>query len=242
MSPLNVYYLQTHQADGQTQMALDEALLLWLKSQTQETLVIRTYQWSAPTYSIGVHQSLSKFQALDPVKPSIPIVRRPTGGRAILHGDDISYAVVTNQAHWQKMGVNETYCEIAGWLKQALTLMQIETNACQPNTQLNLPYQKTPMCFETQTPQDLKGPDGQKLSGSAQLKRQYGLLQHGALFLKPYLKPNQTLLDFDSTLKQVIQTEFEQTVIIPYNRIEGLEYQLETVMADYTPLNILASC
>ncbi len=170
-------------------MALDEGLLEWVRAQASPVLIVRTYQWQAPTLSLGVHQKvrdidfLLKFYGQN--EPVHAVVRRPTGGRAILHGHDISYAFITNAPESLRLPLKEAYALYAGLTQRALTRLEMPVRFADAVGSRD--YLRSPVCFETHTPSDLVAMDGQKIAGSAQLRRAGGLLQHGAAFLKGYL-------------------------------------------------------
>ncbi len=166
-------------------MALDEALLEWVRLQQAPVLWVRTYCWAAPTLSLGVNQKvrdldflLSHYGQGQDVRA---VVRRPTGGRAILHGQDISFSFITNQPHILQLSLKEAYAIFAGVVQQALGTVGLPTQRAAEAGPRD--YLRSPVCFQTHTPSDLLAMDGQKLSGSAQLRRSGGILQHGAAFL-----------------------------------------------------------
>lgn len=169
-------------------MALDEALLEWVRLEEPPTLIVRTYRWERPTFSLGVNQGDRDIYLLlkRHGKPSgvCDLVRRPTGGRAILHGEDISFSFVTNAPELLKCSLKASYATFSKILQKALQRLGIPVS--QSMQAQNRDYLRSPVCFETHTPSDLLSSEGKKLAGSAQLRRLGGILQHGAAFLKPY--------------------------------------------------------
>ena len=83
--------------DGPSNMAMDEALLDSV-ADDPTMAVVRTYEWSMPTLSLGYFQKMEEVAA-DPRWASVPIVRRPTGGGALWHDREVTYAVVVPSAH-----------------------------------------------------------------------------------------------------------------------------------------------
>lgn len=168
-------------------MALDEALLEWVRVQQEPVLLVRTYCWEVPTLSLGMNQKVRDldflFRYYGQSQAVKAVVRRPTGGRAILHGQDISFAFITNQPQILKQGLKEAYAIFSGMVQQALESLGLQTRLAADAG--NRDYLRSPVCFQTHTPSDLLAMDGQKLSGSAQLRRSGGLLQHGAAFIAP---------------------------------------------------------
>src|SRR4051794_38396264 len=84
-------------ADGPTQMAADEVLLEHVGVTDRPAL--RFYAWDRPTLSLGY------FQPFADRPPGLPVVRRPTGGGAIVHDHELTYALALPPGPWQK-GVN----------------------------------------------------------------------------------------------------------------------------------------
>lgn len=167
------------EASGRVQMAIDR----WLVKQHQLGLhppTLRFYTWSPVAISLGYHQSTfpPHWQEITWNGKPVDLVRRPTGGRAVLHQGDLTYAVVTSGFNGSRMQVYQQLCEflIRGW--QSLGIALQYGNAGRG-------YIHNPNCFGTATGADLVLPDGNKLIGSAQLKRGNAVLQHGSMRLAP---------------------------------------------------------
>ncbi len=169
-------------APGQLQMQID-AWLLQQHEQGQHPPALRFYQWSRPAISLGYLQkdfperwrSLSRETALD-------IVRRPTGGRAVLHKGDLTYAMVAQYQQGRRPEIYRHLCEflIRGWRSLGLDLHYGEARRSDRHRA---------NCFGVATQADLVDPQGQKFIGSAQ---RYGrtapgraVLQHGSMQLSP---------------------------------------------------------
>ncbi|MBY0403890.1 MAG: hypothetical protein K2X66_08320, partial [Cyanobacteria bacterium] len=175
---------------GIYQMAMDELLLDFVREHPQPIFIIRTYQWNTPTLSLGVHQSDRDLNALiqkfcpQQKAESLQWVRRPTGGRAILHGEDISFAFISNEPKRLQHSLKQSYQDFTSFIEKTLAQLGIDLHPATPKSANQ--YASAASCFETQTPSDLLNAKGQKLCGSAQLRRAGGILQHGSTFLKPY--------------------------------------------------------
>lgn len=207
-------------------MALDEALLEWVRILPEPILLVRTYRWDVPTLSLGVNQKVRDLDFLlrhyGQGQEIRAIVRRPTGGRAILHGQDISFSFITNQPKILQQGLKEAYAIFSRTVRQALQSLGLQTRlAAEAGTR---DYLRSPVCFQTHTPSDLLALDGEKLSGSAQLRRAGGLLQHGAAFLAPWGIQEDA---FFEALCQVSAATFGQ----PFNALSSL--QVEALIADW---------
>lgn len=162
-------------APGAVQMAIDA----WLLEQHLEgkmPSVLRFYTWSPAAISLGYHQRSwpEHWQHLTWQGQPIELVRRPTGGRAVLHQGDLTYAVITSNLPGSRMEVYRYLCQflITGLRSHNLSLQFGEAGRG---------YIHNPDCFGTATAADLVLPTGEKLIGSAQLRRRQGILQHGSI-------------------------------------------------------------
>jgi lipoate-protein ligase A len=226
---MRLFCIESGFQSGAYNMALDEALLEWLRLQAEPVLIVRTYQWERSTLSVGVNQAMRDVQVLLALyekrsgQGTCDLVRRPTGGRAILHGEDISFAFVTNAPDLLQCSLKASYATFSGMVQSALQCLGV---AASPSIQAqNKDYLRSPSCFETHTPSDLLSMDGKKLAGSAQLRRLGGILQHGAAFLKPY---GVTYAQFSEQLFQTV-VEFAQATPEPFPLalVQPLHQQLE---------------
>lgn len=169
-------------ANGAWNMAVDESILeAVIRQKVPPTL--RLYAWETPCLSIGYAQStadvdLHKLQSL-----RWDFVRRPSGGRAILHADELTYAVIgTLEEALLKGNLMESYRNLSRALLTALHLLGIHAVA-EPNeniTSSSLINNQEAICFEIPSHYEITA-NGMKLIGSAQVRRKSGVLQHGTL-------------------------------------------------------------
>ena len=166
------------EANGKLQMAIDEWLLKQHQSGYPPTL--RFYTWLPSAISLGYHQRNypQDWQGLIWKGEEINLVRRPTGGRAVLHNGDLTYAVVTSGFSGSRIEAYKKICEflIQGWQNLGIELDYGTAGRG---------YINNPNCFGTATGADLVTVDGTKLIGSAQLRRGNVILQHGSMRLQP---------------------------------------------------------
>jgi lipoate-protein ligase A len=174
---------------GAWNMALDEAILESSRiGQTPPTL--RLYAWSPPCLSLGRAQPVRDVLLAELEERGWDLVRRPTGGRAILHTDELTYSIAGPQSEPRLSGgVLDSYRVLAQALLHALRLLNIPAQALEyPAGSVRLnpasPGQnaktENPVCFEVPSNYEITV-YGKKLIGSAQARRKEGVLQHGSL-------------------------------------------------------------
>ena len=159
-------------------MAIDDWLLdQCIKGALPSTL--RFYTWRFPTISLGYHQRQfpAHWHDLSWHAQPISLVRRPTGGRAVLHQGDLTYAMIT--AAPKGCSRRETYWQLCQFLIQGWQRLGISLSFGEAKRG----YINNPNCFGTATAADLIMSDGYKLIGSAQVYREGYVLQHGSMRL-----------------------------------------------------------
>lgn len=167
------------EVSGKIQMAID----YWLLQQHHlgnSPPILRFYTWSPIAISLGHFQRNypEKWNHLTWQNKPIEIVRRPSGGRAVLHQGDLTYMVVTSGF---SSNVATSYEQIsqfllAGWRSLGIELHYGKTGRG---------YIHNPNCFGTATQADLIDKDGHKIIGGAQLRQGKTILQHGSMLLNP---------------------------------------------------------
>jgi lipoate---protein ligase len=167
---------------GKIQMSIDRWLLeQHILGQIPPTL--RFYTWSNPTISLGYHQRHypEHWQSLVWHERPIDLVKRPTGGRGVLHQGDLTYAFIGSGFVGKRAEVYQQICQfpIDGWRS-----IGVELGYGTAGTG----YIHNPNCFGTSTSADLVCADGYKLIGSAQLIKSGAILQHGSMRLNPDLE------------------------------------------------------
>jgi lipoate-protein ligase A len=157
-------------------MARDVALQT-RAAQTGET-VFSVYSWSKPTLSFGRNQPATGLYDLEKIHAEgIDVVRRPTGGRAILHHREVTYSVT---APIEGAGLHETYSRINRILQQGLSALGVLVEAAATSQRVEVPSIRP--CFETPSKGELVA-EGAKLVGSAQWREDGALLQHGSILV-----------------------------------------------------------
>lgn len=180
------YFINSGPCSPSYNMALDEALLD-LHSQGETPPVIRFYEWNPATLSIGYFQSAEKDIDLEIIKEQkLGFVRRPTGGRAVLHESELTYSIIVNEQYPDMpAGVTEAYRVLSEGLLLGFQNLGLDAYFSIPDTeekQQDLKKPKSAVCFDAPSWYELVV-EGKKVAGSAQTRQKGVILQHGAILL-----------------------------------------------------------
>ena len=170
--------LITPPADGAWNMAVDEAIATHAgRGDVPPTL--RFYRWEPACVSLGRHQPLADIDLARCRGLGYDVVRRATGGRAILHTDELTYSVAGPQDNPVLAGaVLDSYLRLSQGLLAGLARLGLTVNKAPPTNRSGA--DAGPVCFEVPSAYEIVA-GGKKLVGSAQSRRQGWVLQHGTL-------------------------------------------------------------
>lgn len=180
------YFINSGPCSPSYNMAMDEALLDW-HSEGLIPPVIRFYEWNPATLSIGYFQTVEKEIDMDAVKRlGLGFVRRPTGGRGVLHEHELTYSVIVTESYPSMPAtVTEAYRVISEGLLLGFQNLGLNAYFSIPNTDKqkeNLKKPKSAVCFDAPSWYELVV-EGKKVAGSAQTRQKGVILQHGAILL-----------------------------------------------------------
>jgi lipoyl(octanoyl) transferase len=167
--------------DGTWNMALDGALFQEAEEALTEAPVLRLYTWAPACLSIGFHQSREETcDAKHCRQAGYDIVRRPTGGKAVLHDDEVTYAVVARQdlPPFAGRGLMATYGLIAEALAAGLKFLGLDVMMSQ--RAVPIPPGGGAPCFLVPSEKEITV-NGRKVVGSAQRRGKRAFLQHGSI-------------------------------------------------------------
>ncbi len=168
---------------GPVNMALDHALA---EAVSPGRGVVRIYRWAPPTVSFGRNEPALGLYGKDAASAEgLAFVRRPTGGRAVLHADEVTYAVAVPVGALG--GLRDTYLRINQGLVVGLARMGLQVEVAAGMAAL--PPDAGP-CFQAPVSGEVMS-GGKKLVGSAQVRMGRNLLQHGSVILRG----DQSVLD-----------------------------------------------
>lgn len=183
--PVRVRLLVTPPARGAENMALDEALLA--RARGNDEVVVRVYGWARPTLSFGRNQSaLGRYEAARLADRGVDVVRRPTGGRSVLHWREVTYSVTAplDMLAPAATSVRLAFARINRLLVTALGTLGVDAWEAVPTRRT--PRPDGAPCFETPTGGELvvmQEGTARKLVGSAQWQEDGALLQHGSILV-----------------------------------------------------------
>lgn len=164
--------------DGPGNMAVDEAILEAVAAQLSPPTV-RFYGWEPPCVSLGYRQPASVVDGRRLTSLGYDLVRRPTGGRAILHVDELTYSVIAPIGEPRVKGsILESYRRLSEALVDGLQLLDLVTSEAPKDPAVSGP--EGPACFDTPSNYEITH-EGRKLVGSAQVRKTGVVLQHGTL-------------------------------------------------------------
>lgn len=164
-------------------MAIDDAIFQ-LVQEGKSTPLIRFYDWEHPTLTLGYHQSAEKevdFAKLADKK--YDFVRRPTGGRLVLHKNDVTYSIISPIIDKMSGNVMKSYETISRALAEGIRLLGVDVSFQQKELSSFSQREAANPCFNSSSKYELEV-KGKKIVGSAQARKNNVLLQHGSIILE----------------------------------------------------------
>jgi len=213
-------------------MATDE--FLFNICQKKKIGFLRIYSWNAPSFSFGVSQKISKAIDINYVeKNKCKFVRRITGGKTVLHNDEITYSVISSEdVFFTQNDLYKSYTLIAKILVDSFNQIGIGAYLSKGSksklSKTNMP------CFSFPTPNEIEY-DGKKLVGSAQKRNKKALLQHGSIPLTMNYdlyangaKSNKKLLEQNmitlNDIKPIDKSILINSIIVNFENFIGMKF------------------
>ncbi|MDE3000516.1 MAG: biotin/lipoate A/B protein ligase family protein [Gemmatimonadota bacterium] len=202
-------FLNTGSGNAFFNMAVDEAIARGVEGETSPPTV-RTFGWTPPAVSFGYAQRIGREVDADRCRQrGIHLVRRPSGGRAVLHWNELTYSV-TCPAGDPLLGgsIQESYRRISACLVSSLRLLGVSARFEPRRNPVSSPRGEglTSPCFSSTTQYEVTL-DDRKIIGSAQRRLGGVLLQHGSLLLGP---EHKHLIDLMPDRRQALKERFRR--------------------------------
>jgi lipoate-protein ligase A len=217
--------LITPPLDGATNMAIDEAILYALAAGHGKP-TLRFFQWEPPCLSLGYNQHWHEVDLAACERLGYTWTRRPTGGKAILHTDEVTYSLIIPQddPHIHG-GIVESYRVLSLGLLNGLARLGLQAQQATKEAMLAKVRagKSGPVCFDAPSRYEITWQD-KKLIGSAQLRRKKIVLQHGTLPLYGDLNRILAVLAFSE------EERTQQTALLP-QRATTLEKALGKILS-----------
>jgi lipoyl(octanoyl) transferase len=178
--------LDTGMRDGAENMAIDEAIVT-AHSEGKVPPTIRFYGWNPATLSIGYFQKANKEVDMERLREhGLGFVRRPTGGRAVLHDQELTYSVVVSEDYPDMpTTVTQSYRVISTGLLYGFRRLQLAAEMVPLETEeekVRYASLGSAACFDSPSNYELVV-EGRKVAGSAQTRQKGVILQHGSILL-----------------------------------------------------------
>jgi lipoate-protein ligase A len=179
------------------------------KNYKDDEIVLRLYKWDPYCISLGANQSPDSINSKLAHQDNIDVVIRPTGGRAVLHAEELTYSVVYPLDFFSS--AKDIYCQINLAILKGLKiydsrLSSFELENHQPDFAEIYKKENNAVCFAVSAKSEIKY-SGKKIVGSAQRKFEKVLLQHGSILCGPFHKKITNYLNLKDEKKEEIEKE-----------------------------------
>ncbi|MFM8281692.1 MAG: lipoyl protein ligase domain-containing protein [Bacteroidota bacterium] len=208
---MNWRFIDSGALPGEINMAIDIAhaqeVVMDLQMEKEYKSIFRIYGWDKPTLSLGKHQQITEIIDRNCSAFDIPIVTRPTGGRAVLHANELTYCITMPCKSMEE--ARKAYHDIHMFLLKCLQQFPLaDLEFAKGTLSFHEHYQQmeSSACFSASARHEVTC-KGKKLIGSAQRISDGVLLQHGSLPLDDsYLKIAHLLSDHDEQKEKLLST------------------------------------
>lgn len=214
--------------DGVINMATDRAILEAC-GQGKAPPTLRIYAWQQPTVTTGYSQNSAQDLDMNRCRSlGIPVVSRPTGGRALLHDKELTYSLVAPIPHLRfPSNLRDTFQVVSDALLISLGKMGIQ-NAAMADTRKASVNGRSPSCFSSLNHCEITV-NNKKLIGSAQRRKSGSFLQHGSVWMDCDRELMNSLFRFDLPQMREANLKILEGNTISLNQLFGREIRFEEV-------------
>lgn len=212
----NWRFLNTGLQDGFTNMAIDEVLTTKTVP-SDKSSVFRIYGWKPYAISLGYNQNKNELNLEKCEQDGIDVVRRPTGGRAVFHAEEITYSVIIpRDSDFYSKDILTTYNKISQGLLAGLQLAGVKAELVErfaDDNEKSSAYKNSIPCFSHSAKYEIAA-QNKKLVGSAQRRYENAILQHGSILVgKHHLHLAEYIQQLNEDQKQSFKKAMEKKTI-----------------------------
>jgi len=220
-------FIDSGSSNAAYNMALDEAISASVRNGDAPP-TLRLYGWESLSISLGSFQRISDIDEQYCAIQGIAVVRRPTGGRAILHGDELTYSFCSKNDGCFSDGLLDSYRQLSNALRSAMTLLGLEVDV-KMKRESGRTLTKSPLCFNSASFGEISF-HNKKLIGSAQKRWPESFLQQGSIpytidyeritaVIKPSSRTHSSVLQESMVGLKELRTSFDDEVFKQYIRM-----------------------
>ncbi|MBL7994057.1 lipoate--protein ligase family protein [bacterium] len=204
-------FIDTGLHTGKFNMLLDESIAEKVANGSASS-VLRFFQWQPYCISLGKNQKIVEINTKKCKEQGVDVVYRPTGGRAILHAEELTYSVVFNEVI--SGSIEETYRQISEALVQGLRKLEIPAEVAPVQADFRALYKQasSAACFSSSAKYEIQV-QGKKLVGSAQRRFAGSVLQHGSILIGSYHRQLTEFLNLNETEKETMSRILQDKTI-----------------------------
>jgi lipoate-protein ligase A len=214
-------------------MAIDEAIFQGVIEGISDP-TIRFYDWEPSTVSCGYNQEIKKEVDFSAIKRfNFGFVRRPTGGRLVLHDNEVTYSVIAPISNRLSGNVTQSYLEISRALIRGFLILGVKVDFEKGNLSSSNQRQDSNPCFTSTSRFEILY-NNKKIVGSAQIRKKDALLQHGSILLNynqskiAYILPSMNVAERDRlarylSMKSISINEILESYITFEKAVESFE-------------------
>ena len=215
--------------DGAANMARDRAIQLAVEA-GESPSTLRLYRWVRPTVSLGRFQPTDQVDLELAHAHHVDVVRRFTGGRGVLHDDELTYAIIAAVTHGVPEGIAASYRFFSAALVSAYGDLGIDAAVSEHGHE----HARSGACFLASTRADLSV-GSRKLAGSAQVWHGATVLQHGSLPASRDIELEAALFRLDSARRDALERSATSMTALT-GTAQGIESMGDVLAARFSEL------
>jgi lipoate-protein ligase A len=199
---------------GRLNMAIDRAIQV-CRAEGSAPPTVRFYRWARPTVTLGRFQPAQDIDSTARERRGVDVARRYTGGRGVLHDDELTYSVVAGVSDGIPRTVTASYATLSRALLESYRLVGVDAQLVAHDRA----KERSGACYLQSTRADLSF-RGAKLSGSAQVWLGDTVLQHGSFVIDRDLQREKDLFGLDDVETERLRSETATIVSALGRRVE----------------------